>query len=177
MKITQKFNLDIPLTIDKIIQYNKNFKKTLIIENKEEIKLLIKEIKMELKELLIKIPDVNKIRKNLKKKSKKFIISKKINIGNIVSFGANIDGDNKTYDIIMMPFIGNPLANINFRYLSKSKNIIRQHEKLRVMLKKEKVHYNMNIKYIGTKKYYCYNVEDEKDNSKFWYIIKLWAKI
>ena len=165
------------LTIPSLIDYNKSkSKKELIIHNKKDILTLFKEINIELKELYKRYPLINKIRKNLKKKSKKFVISKNFNIGNIVSFGANIEEKKNSYELIMLPFVGDKFAHIEFRYYPKSKKFKTHFNRLKVALKSGKVDFTQEIYNKNRRKYIKFKVNNEEHNSKFWYIIKLWAK-
>jgi hypothetical protein len=174
LNIVDKFNLDIPLSIDKIIRYNKDSEKV-IKYNRQDIKLLIDELNMELKE--IKYPNIREIRKYLKKKSKKFILSKDYNIGNLVSFGANIDDEKDSYKLIMMPYIGNNKAEIMFKYYPRSKLFKTMFNRLSMSLRTDKVKVNREIIKTKSGNYIKYSTIDEKYNTKFWYIVRLWAKI
>jgi len=170
------FGLD-DLSLESIIKYNKNSRK-LIEYNKKEINTLIKEINMELKELYKRYPHINIIRKNLKRKNKKYVISKNYSIGNLVSFGANIDDKPNSFELILMPYkdIKNKLAKIRFRYYPRNKRMKANFSRLSVALKSSKVEHKKEIITINNKKYIEFSVLNEQHNSKFWYTVKLWAK-
>ena len=170
------FGLD-DLSLETIIKYNKNSRK-LIEYNRKEINTLIKEINMELEELYKRYPNINVIRKNLKRKNKKYSISKKYSIGNLVSFGANIDNKENSFRIILMPYKDkqNKLAKIRFRYYPHNKRMKANFSRLSIALKSSKAEHKKEIITVNNKKYIEFSILNEQHNSKFWYTIKLWAK-
>ena len=170
---TEQSNLNFPLSIQKIIDYNPSATET-ITHNKEQINLLIQDIQEELKE--IPMPDINLIRKMLKKKSKKFILGSDFNIGNVVSFGANIDDVENSYNLIMMPYIGESNAFIKFRYYPKSRNFVNLFNKLLMALRTEKINYSYDIDKGQKPNYIRLTINDEHHNEKFWYVMKLWSR-
>jgi hypothetical protein len=174
MSLAEKFNLDTPLSIEKLIKYNKEAIEV-INYNKQEIKLLLKELEMELKEL--PYPDINKIRKFLKNKSKKFVISKDFNIGNLASFGANINDIENSYKLVMLPYKGDNKARISFKYYPRSRNFKNLFDRLAMALRTEKVKVKREIIKTNSGNFIRFSTLDEKDNAKFWYVVRLWAKI
>jgi len=170
------FGLD-DLIIDNIKKYNPEAK-DLIDYNIKDIKKLIKEIDIELEELYKRFPNINIIRKNLKRKNKRYTISKNYSIGNLISFGANIDDKKDSFKIILMPYKNKDkkMAKIRFRYYPRVKRIKSNFSRLSVALKSSKVEHTKEIISVKGKKYIEYSVTNEEHNSKFWYTIKLWTK-
>ena len=162
-----------PLTIEKLKEYNTDCD-TVIENNKEQIQLLFKDIKEEIE--AIKLPDVNAIRKNLKKKSKKFILSKSYCIGNMCSFGANTDGEDDSYRLIMLPYMSVPNASIKFRYYPKSRTFVNLFNKLLMALRTEKIKYEYTIDKGQKPNYIHINLLQETQNDKFWYVLRLWSR-
>lgn len=169
----EQSNLDFPITLKKIINYNIGSEE-LVQSNKEQIQLLINDIGEEIQE--IKYPEIKLIKCLLKKKSKKFIIGKDYNIGNITSFGANIDGVEGSYRLIMMPSKKDNKAFIKFRYYPRSKTFVNLFNKLLMTLRTEKIKYDYIIDKGEKPNYIKFCITDEIYNEKFWRLLKLWAK-
>lgn len=119
-------------------------------------------------------PDIKKIRKNLKAKIKKFVISKNFNIGNLYSFGANIEETNiqRLFLIPMGDYTDDYNARITFRYYKKSKIMAMLFNKLIMSLKSSKVRFETDI----IKGKINFTVLNPLDNEKFWAIINIWSK-
>ena len=169
----EESRLDLPLSLPKLKQYNPNADEV-IEHNKEQIVLLFQQIREEVD--AIKMPNVNVIRKLLKAKSKKFILGKDFNIGNMVSFGANIDDVDDSYKLIMLPYNGEDSAFIKFRYYPRSRTFVNLFNKLIMALRTEKIKLNYVIEKGQKPNYIKIQLEDPTQNEKFWYILKLWAK-
>lgn len=156
--------------IYKYNQFNENLSNLLNVlnYNRTDIQLIIND----LPKAEINYPNISKIRKNLKKKSKQFVVKRNYNIGNFYTFGANIDDVDNTFTIIALPYgeyKDKPFAKICFNK-SKSINIQKKIEQLIVSLRSNKVRFNVNIN-----KTIEFVTTDMRDNEKFWNTIKLWS--
>jgi len=176
--LVQKYNSEIypndKVLIQSVINYNKRDLITTIniIKSGTEIPF---------------IPDINKIRKNLKKKSKKFVISKTINTGNMYRVGAtNEEGNFKTLLFPYGDYMYEPCSMIRFRYYKRNNQFITQFQRLIMSLKSSKVDFsheiikNNGFKNNGFKNngvnYIEFKVNDPSQNDTFWYVVNLWAK-
>jgi len=143
--------------------------------NKTDINYLIYYIKTK-KEKPIEI-SINSIRKKLKKKYKKFVISRNNNIGNLYTFGANIDETNEQ-KIFIVPygeFKDNPNAYIEFRYFKRDKFLNNFLNKLFISLKTSKVTFNTEIINRSNNFYIRLTVDNPLLNETFWGVVRLWA--
>lgn len=123
-------------------------------------------------------PSINTIIKNLKKKTKKFIISKDYNIGNLYTAGANTD-DLNSYKLLIIPFgdyVNEPCAKIKFRYFKRYKSMNKIFDKLIMALRSSKINFEYKINNIKGKNYIEFETNTPLDNEKFWYVVNLWAK-
>lgn len=117
---------------------------------------------------------INKIRKNLKKKSKKFRVSKKFNIGNLMTFGVS-SLDEETQRMFIIPQ-KDDLGYIQFRFFKKSKLINSMFNKLTMALKSSKVRFNREVLPKNGTWYIKFSVENALDNETFWGVLNLWSK-
>ena len=180
-----KFNYEnIPLTIASVQKYTSEFYpksdelliQNLIIKNKNELNTLIHFIKTDQEKP--NLPNINIIRKNLKKKSKKFSINKNTSIGNLFTCGAS-EEDNNEQRILVFPYgnnINEPMAKITFRYYKRFKSMTRLFDKLIMALRTSKLDFNYVIKNKNNRNYIEFSTNTPIDNDKFWYILKIWSK-
>jgi hypothetical protein len=151
-------------------QFNENVSNLLEVlnYNRHDIELLIKDLPV----TKIDYISIQKVRKQLKKKSKEFVIKRSTNIGNLYTFGANIDEKDNTFTIIALPYgdyKDKSLAKIHFNK-PKSRNVYKKIEQLIISLRSNKVRFNYSINKIIE-----LNVVDIRDNEKFWSTVKLWS--
>jgi hypothetical protein len=172
------------LSLNEIYEYNVKVVPNLNSEsllktlnyNKRDLNLAVKEFHKSGEEIH---QNVNEIRKSLKKRSKKYIISKDFNEGNLYSIGANIEFEENSYNHIMLPmgdFQEKPNAKIIFRYWKRSKNFKNKFNQLIVALRSNKISFEYEIFKEKNINKIRFEVTDPRDNERFWYTIKLWAK-
>jgi len=184
IKKQNKIEIDIDtLNIGALHRYNilfysqeehKSIQET-IYHNRNAISFLLKSIENG-SEKPIEI-DVNKIRKNLKQKYKKFTISRDYNIGNVYTFGANIEEDDE-YKMLIVPeknVYKNPYAYIRFRYYKRDKFFNLFINKLIMALKTSKISFEHKIIKIKGTNYIEFYTTNPFSNEAFWGTLKVWS--
>lgn len=146
----------------------------LLNHNKRDILLTIRDFLRTKETISI---NINEIRKNLKKKSKKYIVTKDNNEGNLYSLGADIELQQDSYRLIMLPlgeYIENYNAKMTFKTFNINKNrlIKNKYNQLIVALRSNKVKFD----YTYTKDTLKLEVNDPRTNEKFWNTILFWSK-
>ena len=172
------------LSLNEIYEYNNKVVPNLNSEsllktlnyNKIDLNLAVKEFHKSGEEIH---QTANEIRRNLKKKSKKFVVCKDFNEGNLYSIGANIEFEENSYNHIMLPmgdFKDNPNAKIIFRQWKRSKILKQKFEQLIVALRSNKITFEYEFYKEKNINKLRLEVLDPRDNERFWYTVKLWSK-
>jgi len=144
--------------------------------NKRDIRIAIREF---YNSGTVITQSINDIRKNLKKKNKKFVICKDNNEGNLYSLGADIDLEENSYHLVMLPigdYKDKPNAKIIFRHFKRNKYISKKFEQLIVMLRSNKITFEYEFYKEKNINKFRLEVQDPRCNEKFWKSVNFWAK-
>ena len=146
---------------------------TIAFENKTDINVLLAQVAAGV-EKPIEI-SINEIRKNLKQKTKKFVVSKDYDVGNLMTFAADSEQISEQ-KMFIIPSDKEDLAKIRFRYYKRSKIMQGLFNKLIMALKSSKVKFTSEIIKIKNVNYIEFRVTNPLSNEAFWGTLKLWSK-